>query len=490
VDAITDCGGGGLSSAVGELARKTGCEVWLDKVPLKYEGLTPAEVWISEAQERMVVFSSPAKVRKLLALAAAHDVEATVIGRTTGSRRLVLCWRGHEVADLEMRFLHDGWSTTRKVARWQRREVPDPAIPVRRDLTRVLLQLLQAPNIASKEWVVRQYDHEVQGTSVMKPFCGARANGPTDACVIAPRPGSHRAVVVACGLRPRQGLVDPYWMAASAIDEALRNCVAAGGDIERAALLDNFCWGNPDRPDQLAGLVRAAQACYDIGLGYRTPFISGKDSLYNEFRTRAGDSLPIPPTLLVSAVSVIEDGRRTVTPDFKAPGSVIYLVGETREELGGSEYCRINQGLGREVPKVDAARGRRLMKALGRLIREGLVRACHDLSEGGLGVALAEMAFAGRVGCEVRLAKAPGAARFERDDYLLFSESNTRFLCEVATNRRAAFERHLRGLPCAPVGRTTEAGRLVVFGLNGDEVVNLELGEAEAAWRRALTKYL
>ncbi|MFO7675479.1 MAG: phosphoribosylformylglycinamidine synthase subunit PurL [bacterium] len=490
VDATTDCGGGGLSSSVGELARRTGCEVWLDRVPLKYEGLTPAEVWVSEAQERMVIFCAQSKVRRLLALAAEHDVEATVIGRTTGTRRLALSWRGHEVGDVEMEFLHEGWSVGRRVAHWQRREVPDPMIRVQRDLGRVLMQLLQAPNIASKEWVVRQYDHEVQGASVVKPFCGRGATGPTDACVIAPVPGSHRSVVVSCGLRPRYGLIDPYWMAASAIDEALRNCIAAGGDIERVALLDNFCWGSPERPEQLAGLVRAAQACYDIGRGYRTPFISGKDSLYNEFRTAAGELLPIPPTLLVSAVSVIEDGRRTVTPDFKAPGSLVYLVGESYEELGGSEYCRINQGLGREVPKVDAARGRRLMRAVGRAIADGLVRACHDLSEGGLGVALAEMAFAGRVGCEVRLRRVPGAERFRRDDFLLFSESNTRFLCEVAANRRAAFEAVMRDLPCGQVGRTTVEDQLVVTGLAGEEVVRLELDRAETAWRRALTRHL
>ncbi|MFO7637957.1 MAG: phosphoribosylformylglycinamidine synthase subunit PurL [bacterium] len=490
IDATTDCGGGGLSSSVGELAGKSGCEIHLDRVPLKYEGLTPAEVWISEAQERMVVFCAQSKVGKLLELASGHDVEATVIGRTTGTRRLALYWRGYEVADIDMKFLHNGWSVGRKQARWRRPDVPDPMIRVRRDLTPVMLQLLQAPNIASKEWVVRQYDHEVQGLSVMKPFCGSDSTGPTDACVISPRPGSHRAVVVACGLRPRYGLVDPYWMAASAIDEALRNCVAAGGDIEMMALLDNFCWGSPDRPDQLAGLVRAAQACYDIGLGYRTPFISGKDSLYNEFRTATGDSLPIPPTLLISAVSVIADGRRSVTPDFKSPGSAIYLLGETHEELGGSEYYRICQGLGRDVPKVDPARGRRLMRALGGAIARGLVRSCHDLSEGGLGVALAEMAFPGPVGCEVRLRSAPGAKRFRRDDFLLFSESNTRFLCEVAPNRRAEFERLLRGLPCAAIGRTTAEARLVVYGLKGERVVELDLRQAEAVWRRALTRQL
>jgi phosphoribosylformylglycinamidine synthase len=338
--------------------------------------------------------------------------------------------------------------------------------------------------------VVRQYDHEVQGRSAMKPFCGPEDAGPTDACVITPVPGSNRACVVACGLRPRYGLIDPYWMAAAAIDEALRNCTAAGGDIERTAVLDNFCWGSPERPDQLAGLVRAAQACYDVGKAYRVPFISGKDSLYNEFRTAGGGSVPIPPTLLVSAVSVIADARRTVTPDFKAAGSLVYVVGETLEELGGSEYFRIHQGLGRGVPKLDAARGRRLMLKLGRAIRSGLVRACHDVSEGGLGVCLAEMAFAGALGVEVRLRKVPGARRFGRDDFLLFSESNTRFVCEVGRQQRQRFETMLAGLPCAQVGRVTAERVLVIHGLHDASEARLDLVEAERRWRRALTKYV
>jgi len=338
--------------------------------------------------------------------------------------------------------------------------------------------------------VTRQYDHEVQAGSAMKPFAGRDGGGPTDACVVMPVPGSSRACVVACGLRPRYGLVDPYWMAASAVDEALRNCVAAGGDIERTALLDNFCWGSPERPDQLGGLVRAAEACYEVARGYRVPFISGKDSLYNEFRTGSGQSFPIPPTLLVSAVSVIADAARTVTPDFKRPGSLVYVVGETYDELGGSEYLRLHQGLGREVPRVDARRGRRLMRALGNAIRAGLVAACHDVSEGGLAVALAEMAFASGYGLRVALRRIPGAHRFRRDDYLLFSESNTRFVCEVAVPMRARFERALAGQPHELVGRTGEAAELEASGLSGQRVLQLDLAEARSAWRNALTRRL
>ncbi|MEO0077885.1 MAG: phosphoribosylformylglycinamidine synthase subunit PurL [candidate division WOR-3 bacterium] len=489
-EAITDCGGGGLSSAIGELARPTGAVVWLERVPLKYSGLSPAEIWISEAQERMVVFSPQAKARQLQKLAQDHDVEATVIGRVTSDHRLTLKYRGHLVGQIDMNFLHRGWKGVKKVARWRRPETADPTVPVRKDLTELVIKLLQTPNVASKEWVTRQYDHEVQAASVMKPFCGVNNAAPTDACVVMPRPDSYRACVVSCGLRPRYGLIDPYWMAASAIDEALRNCVAVGADIERIALLDNFCWGSPDRPDQLAGLVRAAEACYDMGMRFRVPFISGKDSLYNEFQPESGDARPIPPTLLISAVGIIEDCRNTVTPDLKQPGSLLYLVGQTYPELGGSEYFRINQGLGRDVPKVEPGPARKAMVALGRAIRSGLVLSCHDLSEGGLGVALAEMCFGGGYGASVFLRKVPGAERFRRDDFLLFSESNSRFLCEVPPDRRIEFERLMGRTRYAAIGRVVESRTLTITGLNRVQVVTLDIGEAEAAWRRALTRRL
>jgi phosphoribosylformylglycinamidine synthase len=489
--AVTDCGGGGLSSAVGELASSTGCEVWLDRVPLKYAGLSPAEIWISESQERMLVFTEPGKTARLVGLAHRHDVDATVIGRTTGSKRLILRYRRKTVADIDMKFLHRGWRGVRRKAEWRKPETADPAVPLNLDLSEQVLRLLQCPNVASKEWVTRQYDHEVQAASATKPFCGPARVGPTDGCVVSPVPGSRRGCVVSCGLCPRYGLIDPYWMAASAIDEALRNCVAAGGDIERTALLDNFCWGSPERPDHLAGLVRAAEACYDVAKAFRVPFISGKDSLYNEFKTETGESLPIPPTLLVSAVSVIPDvGAAGPGSDLKATGNALYLLGETREELGGSEYFRINQGLGREVPKVEAARARRAMKALGRAMRAGLVRSCHDLSEGGLGVALAEMAIGGALGCRVQLRKVPGAERFRRDDFLLFSETNSRFLCEVRQLDRARFEAMMAQCTLAAIGRVEGSGMIEVVGLDGAVVVSLPVAEARAGWRRTLTRRL
>lgn len=490
LSAITDCGGGGLSSAVGELTAKTGCEVELDKVPLKYQGLTPAEIWVSEAQERMVVFVEPENVLALTQLAQDNDVELTVIGRVTGTKRLILKYRNHIVADLPMKFLHQGWPVKKRLARWIQPDLPEPFIPNYHNLNSILLKLLAAPNIASKEWVTRQYDHEVQAGTVVKPFCGKNNSGPSDACVMMPVAGSKRACVVACGLCPRYGLIDPYWMAASAIDEALRNIVAVGGDIERTAILDNFCWGSPDQDEQLAGLVRAAEACYDIARAYRVPFISGKDSLYNEFRTEAGETLPIPGTLLISALSVIPDGTKTVTADFKCSDSLIYILGETFEELGGSEFMRLHGGLGRGVPKVDARRARQLMRCLGKAITDGLVLACHDIADGGLGVALAEMAFAGGFGFKINLRKVPGAHHFRRDELLLFSESNSRFLCEVSPAQAKRFERYFRGIPHGVIGKTNSDGVMVITGLTGAEVVKLNIEEAERVWRRSLTAKL
>ncbi len=485
--AITDCGGGGLSSAIGELCAQQGCEVWLEKVPLKYPGLTPAEVWISEAQERMVVFTEPGKVSALLALAREYNVEATVIGKVTQTRRLVLKYEGHKVGDIDMEFLHHGWRAVKRTARWVKPEPSEPIVPCHQDLTDDLRQLLAAPNIASKEWVTRQYDHEVQGGTILKPFCGKNNSGPTDACVIMPVKGSFRACVVACGLCPRYSMIDPYWMASSAIDEALRNCIAAGGSLERMAILDNFSWGNPESPEQLGALVRAAEGCYETARGFRVPFISGKDSLYNEFRTERGDTISIPGTLLISAVSVIPDGRKTVSADFKEPNSLIYLVGETFEELGGSEFMHLYGGLGRTVPKVYPRKARRIMQALSKAIRAKLVLACHDLAEGGLGVALTEMAIAGHLGATVELKRVVGAHRFQRNDFLLFSESNTRFLCEVKPDQRFKFEQVLQGLPYALIGKTKKEPLLVINGLSGERVVKIDIYEAEQIWREALT---
>jgi len=480
-DAITDCGGGGLSSAIGEMGEEIGAEVDLEKIPVKYEGLRYTEVWISEAQERMLLAVPPENVDRLIDLFAREDVEATVIGRFGTGGRLVLRYEGHTVCDLDCGFLHTVPKITKKAV-WKQPAFEEPAFEEPADLAEPLKRILAAPNVCSKEWVIRQYDHEVQGGSVLKPLQGIRDDGPGDACVVRPLLDSKRGLIVSNGLNPKYGLIDPYHMAASAIDEALRQIVAVGGALDRTALLDNFCWGNPDKPDRLGGLVRAAQACYDIAKVYGTPFISGKDSLYNEFIVD-GDSVPIPPTLLISAISVMENVERAVSMDLKAPDDLLYVVGMTYDELGGSHYYAIQGYTGNAVPRVRPQDGRRTMDALSRATARGLVRACHDCSEGGIGVALAEMAFSGEIGVEVHLAGTPRSSDMRRNDAILFSESNSRFLVEVSSEHRAAFERVLKDVAFGCIGATTTSGRLIVHGADGTRTVDASLADLKEAWQ-------
>lgn len=489
--AVTDCGAGGFSSAVGEMGGKTGAEVELDQAPLKYAGLSYTEIWISEAQERMVLAVPPEKVDELIALAAGEGVEATVLGRFTDTHRLVLKYEGQVVGDLSMEFLHDGRPPIVREAKYA---PPTPrfgfAGSTRFRHDDVLRRMLADGNVCSKEWIIRQYDHEVQGGSVVKPLVGADEDGPSDAAVVRPDLRSKRGLVIACGMKPEYGDFDPYWMAAAAIDEAVRNCVAVGADPARIAILDNFCWGNTDRPETLGSLVRAALACRDVAIAYGTPFVSGKDSLKNEFSYTKGDgsreTISIPPSLLITALGQIEDVSTAVTMDLKRPGNVVYLIGRTKEEFGGTLYQLLEGQGGGQVPRLDPAESRPIFTAVHEAIRRRLVRSCHDLSEGGLAVAAAEMAFAGRFGLDLDLAPLAEGTGVKRDDFLLFSESNTRFLTEVSPERCAEFESLFVGLPVTRLGLVTEAGRLRVHRGGQYDVIDAPLGELKAAWQRPL----
>jgi len=482
---ITDCGGGGLSSAVGEMGEDTGVRVDLEKVPLKYAGLSYTEIWVSESQERMVLAVPPDKVERLLALFRDDDVEATVIGEFTGTHRLHLYYDNNPVADLDMAFLHNGLPQLEREALWQPPHYPEPDFPQPTDLTEDLKKILGAWNVCSKEWVIRQYDHEVQGSSVLKPLVGASGDGPGDAAVIRPLPDSDMGIIIANGINPKYGDIDTYWMAASAIDEALRQVVAVGGDLEEVALLDNFCWGNPEKPDRLGQLVRAARACYDTAIVYGTPFISGKDSLYNEYET-GKESICIPPTLLISAMGVMKDVNRAVTMDCKQAGDLIYIVGDTRKELGGSHYYAIRGHIGSRVPKVYPETGKKLMDALSSATAKGLVRACHDCSEGGIGVAAAEMAFAGGLGMTLNLKDVPLAEPIERDDLILFAESNSRFLVEVSPEKKKDFQKAMSGTAFAEIGRVTDGGAFEVYGRDGKKILQATISELKEAWQKPL----
>ncbi len=482
---ITDCGGGGLSSAVGEMAADTGVRIDLEKVPLKYAGLTYSEIWVSESQERMLIAVPPDCIDELMALFDSENVEAAVIGEFTGDRHLRLFYHGELVGDLSMEFLHEGLPQMNMEAVWQPPHHAEPDFASPDDLGRDLMEVLGTWNVCSKEWVIRQYDHEVQGGSVLKPLVGVNSDGPGDAAIIRPVLDSDRGVIVSNGINPKYSDIDPYWMAASAIDEALRQIIAVGGDLDRVALLDNFCWGDTRRPEMLGALVRAAQACHDIALVYGTPFISGKDSLNNEFEYE-GNVIAIPHTLLISAIGIMADVNRAVSMDLKQAGDLIYVVGETWNELGGSAYLSTRNLVGNGVPRVDAPRAKILMDNLSAATWKNLVRACHDCSDGGLGVAIAEMAFAGGLGVAVHLEQVPLGEPIDRDDFVLFSESNSRFLVEVAPEDREEFEKTMGDTRWAFVGEVTGSGVLEVYGQDGRRIVNESLADLKEAWQSPL----
>jgi phosphoribosylformylglycinamidine synthase subunit PurSL len=478
--AVTDCGAGGFSSAVGEMGERIGADVQLEKAPLKYQGLSYTEIWISEAQERMVVAVPEDNWPELQQLCESEGVEATAIGRFVPTGRLRLSYDGTQVADLDMKFLHKGRPPVVRQAVFEPAKPRAIDVPAGVDYTKTLLAILSSPNVASKEWIIRQYDHEVQGGSVVKPLVGAERDGPSDAAVLRPVLESRRGVVIACGMNPRYGDFDPYHMAASAIDEAVRNCVAVGADPSRIAILDNFCWGDCEKPETLGSLVRAALACHDLSLALGTPFISGKDSLNNEFsyNDAAGErrSIAIPATLLISAMGQIADVSKCVTMDLKAPGNQLYLVGETKDELGGSHFALVEGLTGGQVPTVDAARANMTFAALHAAIDAGLVRSCHDLSEGGLAAALAEMAFAGGLGASVVLEATlePAVASF--------SESNTRFVCEIEPTNTAVFEKKLAGIPLAKLGEVNDSDRLTI-GADGEQLIDDGILAMKEAWQ-------
>ncbi len=486
-NSITDCGAGGFSSAVGEMGEPLGAEVDLEKAPLKYDGLSYTEIWISEAQERMVLAVPPEKWDELKALCDSELVEATAIGRFVPTGRLTLRYHGVVVGDLSMQFLHEGRPAVVRAATFNLPTETRPFPPVRDNFTADLIQILGSWDVCSKEWIVRQYDHEVQARTVVKPLVGVADDGPGDAAVILPVRGSTRGLAVSCGINPRYGRLDPYAMAGLVIDEAVRNCVAVGADPDRIALLDNFCWGNTERAETLGSLVLAARGCHDLALAYGTPFISGKDSLYNEY-THEGRSLAIPPTLLISAMGQVPDVRRCVTMDLKEPGNRLWIVGETRDELGGSHWY-LTQGIpGGRVPEIQPTLGRALFHALHAAIMAGLVRSCHDLSEGGLAVAVAEMAFAGGLGAEISLRDVPCEDDAARDGVLLFSESPSRFLLEVRPEHAEALADQFGGLPFGRLGNvlTSSSPHLLIRGLDGRAVIDAPTADLKTAWQRPL----
>ncbi|MHC4158963.1 MAG: phosphoribosylformylglycinamidine synthase subunit PurL, partial [Planctomycetota bacterium] len=485
-EAITDCGAGGLSSAVGEMGEELGAEVDLEKSPLKYAGLNYTEIWISEAQERMVIAVKPENLEAITKIFDDENVESTVIGKFTSDKKLRLRYNGQQVAELDMEFLHNGVPKYSRKAVWKGRQLTEPNIPVKDNYNKELEQILSAYNVASKEWVIRQYDHEVQGGSVIKPLTGVNNDGPSDAAVVQPKFNSDKGLAISCGMNPLYGDIDPYWMALSGIDEAVRNLICVGGRADRIALLDNYCWGDCTKPETLGPLVRASQACYDGAMAFEAPFISGKDSLNNEFSCEDGTQISIPSTLLISAISIVDDINKCVTMDAKRSSNLLFVVGETKNELGGSHYYKINGHLGANVPTLDLGMAPKIAKKISAAIAEGLLVSCHDCSEGGLAVALAEMAFAGGLGIEADLRGLPRSEDCIRTDAQLFSESNCRYIVEIDPEKFDAFAKMMLNLPFGQIGKVTRETMLVIKAQDGQKIIESDIDALKQAWQKQL----
>ena len=496
--AITDCGAGGFSSAVGEMGEKVGAEVGLEQAPLKYEGLSYTEIWISEAQERMVLAVPPQNMKDLQQLCEDEDVSCSCLGRfgavdAAGDPQLVLGYDGHEVGRLPMKLLHDGLPTPTRRAFWSGVRTaasgaagrPDVSPPTAGDALRALLG---SPNIASKHWIVRQYDHEVQGGSVLKPLVGPGQDGPGDAAVVRPKLDSRAGVALGCGLQPGMSEKDggdSYWAALAAIDEAVRNVVCAGADPQRIALLDNFCWPGCDDPENLGSLVRAAEACYDGALAYKAPFVSGKDSLNNQFTTEDGRLITIPPTLLITALGIVADTTRCRTMNAKAAGDALLIVGRTGAAMGGSHYASVagDRTADALIPRTDLETGPAHARAVAALLADELAEAVHDLSDGGLLVAAAEMAFAGRVGLHLEVGAVPTEISADMTARC-FAETPSRYLVEVSgpNLKRATQMLEAAGVAWAKIGELADHQRFVVPDAQIDE----PLDELRQVWRAPL----
>jgi phosphoribosylformylglycinamidine synthase len=417
-------------------------------------------------------------------------VESTDLGEFTDSGYFHLKYQGRTVAYLSMEFLHDGVPQMVLDAKWVPPVLPEPAGTSGEDPGDSLLALLSRLNICSKESIVRRYDHEVQGGSVVKPFTGAADDGPSDAAVVRPILDSFEGIVVSNGIIPRYSDIDAYHMATNAVDEAMRNYVAVGGDPGWAASLDNFCWCDPVQsektPDgtyKLAQLVRANRGLYDAVTAYGTPLISGKDSMKNDYIM--GDvKISIPPTLLVSVIGRMDDVRKAVTMDLKGPGNMVYILGDTADEMGGSEYFAHLGYVGNKVPVVAFADAAKRYRAVHSAIDHGLLRSCHDCSDGGLAVALAEMAFSGETGLDIDLGAVPVRGDLATEA-LLFSETASRLVVEVTPENVPDFESAMAGTTFAKIGTTADHGMLTME-LAGEKVVSMELDTLKGAWQEPL----
>jgi len=471
---VTDNGAGGLSCSVGEMARESGgCEVDLGKVPIKYAGLSPWEVWVSESQERMTYAVSPDKVAEFMAVLKKHEVEGTVIGKYTDSGNCVVKLHGKTIMDVNLEFLHDGLPQMNLSSKWQQPKFEEPQIPELKgdDLARAMTAMAGRLNLCSREYVARQYDHEVQGGAIIKPLIGVRHDVHSDAGVMRPLLSSWQGVALSTGILPWYGDIDTWAMAECGIDTAIRNVVAVGANPDRIALLDNFCWCSSDQPERLGQLKRAVIACYETAKRFRAPFISGKDSMFNDFKGYDSQGrelkISVPPTLLISSLGIVPDVRKCQTLDFKSPGDLIYIIGVTRAELGGSEYLAYlgerdkgERFIGNAVPRVDLGMARARYHSMFQAMEQEIFSAVHAVGAGGIGFGLAKMAMASELGAEIDLDMIPSDQELKTAQ-LLFSETQSRFIVTVPPDRCRKFEEIFGFEDFAIVGKVEREPALV-----------------------------
>ncbi|MFH2093081.1 MAG: AIR synthase-related protein [Pseudomonadota bacterium] len=500
---ITDNGGGGLSSSVGESAMlSNGCEVWLDKVPLKYEGLDMWEIWISESQERMTISVKPENIDRFMELSAQHEVESTVIGVYTDTGKLHIKYKDQTCAYVDMDLLDKGFPSWQFDAVWlppDHRGLTEPVISAPANFDAVLLKMLQRPNLCSKEWIIRQYDHEVQGGSVIKPLVGINHNIPSGASVTRPVLTSQKGLAFSQSLLPWYSKIDAYHMMTCTIDEAVRRLIAVGGDFYQIGGVDNFCWPNigfdpqknPDGKFKAAQLVRACRALKDACEKYEIPLLSGKDSMYvdghleGEFGERT--KVSALETVQFSATSIVNNVARCVTLEPKVSGDLVYVIGVTANELGASEYYDMFGKTGLNVPQVDFNRFKVTYKAVQAAIEKELVASCHAVARGGIGIHLSLMAMAGGLGLDIHLTDllTDDSRGRLNNAACLFSESAGRFILTVAKENKTIFGKLFKGLPVSCIGTVTDQHTaLKIKDLDGKALIDLSIAQLDMAFNK------
>jgi phosphoribosylformylglycinamidine synthase subunit PurSL len=498
INFIQDMGGGGISSSVGETALySNGCVLDLSKVPLKYPGLYPWEILISESQERMLLAIDPSKLDPIMKLSKKHDVEVTLIGSYNDTGKFQAIYEGKTVGYIDVSFIHSGFPQWQIEADWipAEQRLSEPVLGPVKDHNSLLKDILARPNISSREDIIRIYDHEVQGGSVIKPLAGKNRDVHSDATVLRPVLTSNKGVAITAATPMKYSRIDAYHMAACAIDEAVRRIVAVGGSMKQIGMIDNFCWPsviyhpekNPDGKFKAAQLVRANKALYEYTMAYETPCLSGKDSMYVDGNINADygqtKRISAQPTLQFTGVGIVDDVKKCNTLDFKQVGDLVYVVGDTKDELGASEYYELLGYVGLNVPKVDSKVSISTYNAVTEATNHELLASNVGVYRGGLGVSLAHAAIASDLGANIDLRKV--ASKLDRSDKILYSESQTRFVVSIDPKNKASFEGLLSKskVPFAQVGTVTDSGKLIVAGTDGKEIINQSLKELKEAWQ-------